>query len=102
MLCFVPVLHGCVWYVCCYVRKKARSLVWFLSASACGEVFRAIQEIIVFLNTVSKVYKDCSRARMKRDADDIQSLVEFFRDRKPLSTKHFQLRSLTTGLVPVK
>ena len=20
---FVPVLHGCVWYVCCYVRKKA-------------------------------------------------------------------------------
>ena len=21
--CFVPVLHGCVWYVCCYVRKKA-------------------------------------------------------------------------------
>ena len=23
MLCFVPVLHGCVWYVCCYVRKIA-------------------------------------------------------------------------------
>ena len=22
MLCFVPVLQGCVWYVCCYVRKK--------------------------------------------------------------------------------
>ena len=21
--CFVPVLRGCVWYVCCYVRKKA-------------------------------------------------------------------------------
>ena len=20
---FVPVLHGCVWYVCCYVRKMA-------------------------------------------------------------------------------
>ena len=23
MLCFVPVLHGRVWHVCCYVRKKA-------------------------------------------------------------------------------
>ena len=23
VLCFVPVLHGCVWYVFCYVRKKA-------------------------------------------------------------------------------
>ena len=23
ILCFVPVLHGRVWYVCCYVRKKA-------------------------------------------------------------------------------
>ena len=21
--CFVPVLHGCIWYVCCYVGKKA-------------------------------------------------------------------------------
>ena len=23
VLCFVPVLHGRVWCVCCYVRKKA-------------------------------------------------------------------------------
>ena len=23
VLCFVPVLYGCVCYVCCYVRKKA-------------------------------------------------------------------------------
>ena len=23
MLCVIPVLRGCVWYVCCYVRKKA-------------------------------------------------------------------------------
>ena len=23
MLCFVPMLHGCVLYVCCYVRKRA-------------------------------------------------------------------------------
>ena len=22
VLCFVPVLRGCVWYVCCYVSKK--------------------------------------------------------------------------------
>ena len=22
-MCFVPVLHGCVRYVCCYVGKKA-------------------------------------------------------------------------------
>ena len=23
VLCFVPVLCGCVWYVCCYVKKNA-------------------------------------------------------------------------------
>ena len=23
VLYFIPVLHGCVWYVCCYVWKKA-------------------------------------------------------------------------------
>ena len=22
MVCFVSMLSGCVWYVCCYVRKK--------------------------------------------------------------------------------
>ena len=22
VLCFVPVLRGCVWHVCCYARKK--------------------------------------------------------------------------------
>ena len=23
VLCFVPVFHECVWYACCYVKKKA-------------------------------------------------------------------------------
>ena len=23
VLCFVPVLRGCIWYVCYYLRKKA-------------------------------------------------------------------------------
>ena len=27
MLCFVPVLRGCIWFVCCYVRKKDSSPV---------------------------------------------------------------------------
>ena len=31
MLCFVPVLHGCVWYVCCYVRKKVFSSVFAIT-----------------------------------------------------------------------
>ena len=22
MVCVIPVLHGCAWYICCYVRKK--------------------------------------------------------------------------------
>ena len=35
MLCFVPMLHGCVWYVCCYVRKKA--LLQFSSVFAITE-----------------------------------------------------------------
>ena len=29
VLCFVPVLRGCVWYVCCYVRKKLQYLCVF-------------------------------------------------------------------------
>ena len=36
-LCFVPVLRGCVWYVCCYVRKKAllRGGIWACMRCPC-------------------------------------------------------------------
>ena len=44
-------------------------------------------------NTISKVHKDCSRAKIKRDAEYIQLLVEFLCDRKPFSTEIFQLKS---------
>ena len=29
MLCFVPVLRGCVLYVCCYVGKKALLMLFY-------------------------------------------------------------------------
>ena len=31
MLYFVPVLHGCVWYVSCYVRKRLFSSVFAIT-----------------------------------------------------------------------
>ena len=31
MLCFVHVLHRCVWYVCCYVWKKLLSSVFAIT-----------------------------------------------------------------------
>ena len=31
MLCFVPVLHGCLRYVCCYVGKKVFSSVFAIN-----------------------------------------------------------------------
>ena len=45
VLCFVPVLHGCVWYVCSYVRKKAliqclqllRGGIWVCMRDPCLE-----------------------------------------------------------------
>ena len=39
MLCFVPVLCGCVWYVFCYVRKKALVIDLFALCVACLSVF---------------------------------------------------------------
>ena len=66
MLCFVPVLHGCVWYACCYVGKKAllqclqllRGWIWaqyevplsvFLLGCGIGTMFllRAVLNILV-------------------------------------------------------
>ena len=31
MWCFVPVLHGRVWYVCCYVRRRLFSSVFAIT-----------------------------------------------------------------------
>ena len=45
MLCFVPVLHGCVWYVWCYVEKNARL--------QCLQLLRVIMGLYEVLLSVS-------------------------------------------------
>ena len=48
MLCFVPVLHGCVWYVCCYVRKnQSASVSLCRSSRACSGLSRAVIECLL-------------------------------------------------------
>ena len=55
------------------------NLVWLLSVPACADVLIVLQDIVGLSYTVSKVRKDYSRARMKRNAHDIKLLVELFR-----------------------
>ena len=60
MLCFVPVLRGCVWYVCCYVVSVMLypcmlcvdlSMCLFVMCVAC---------FTVFVNCLVKQFAMCS------------------------------------------
>ena len=45
MLCFVPVLHGCVWYVCCYDKLKNKSSSGYDGIS--NTILKSIKSVII-------------------------------------------------------
>ena len=59
VLCFVPVLHECVWYVCCYVMLLLRGGIW-----ACMKVLG------YYVNQLPCVrYYVCVKSRFKHTRD---------------------------------
>ena len=80
--------------------EESTSLVWLLSRPACAEVHKAMQEVTCLSNTYEKaVHKDLTPARMKRDAKDLQSLLDYLLERKPFSFSNTELRSLSSVII---
>ncbi len=63
-----------------------------------------IQEVTYLTSACacSGTHQDSSMGRMEHDAKDIQSVIEFFIDRKPFCKDLSELRSLTTGIIAEK
>ena len=84
---------------------QTTSLVWLLSTPACAEVNRVIRDVTDLQDTNTsdeEVHKDRSAARMDRDAEDVQTILHYFSERKPFSKDSKELRSLSSGVVADK
>ena len=81
--------------------EESTSLIWLLSMPACGEVHKAMQEVTGLLSTheVEIFHKDTTTAKLKRDAKDLQSILDYLTERKPFSKNTNKLRSLSSGII---
>ena len=83
--------------------EQSTSLIWLLSTPACGEVNRAMREVTGLQDIKEAVvHKDKSAARMTRDAKDVQSILNYFSERKPFSRDSRELCSLSSGVIADK
>ena len=81
-LCIEQVLMGSIKSVGGLTRGRgfddSTSLVWLLSMPTCAEIHKAIEEVCDANDTGVDVHKDLSKARLHRDAKDMQSIIYFF------------------------
>jgi hypothetical protein len=78
--------------------KESTSLIWLLSMPACGEVHKAMQDV-TGLSSPGETHKDLTQARLKRDARDLQSIIDYLEERKPFTHNCKDLRSLSSGVI---
>ncbi len=82
---------------------NSTSMVWLLSTPACGEVYKAMQDITDLSNRhADELHQDRSKSRIERDSKDLQSILDYFTERMPFRTDSIELRSLSSGIVAEK
>ncbi|CAC5414182.1 unnamed protein product [Mytilus coruscus] len=83
------------------MTESQRSL-WLMSMPACPEINQAMQDLSVVGYFSSEQHKDETRARQKKDTDDIQTLLTFLKSRNPFIEVESSLRNIETGVVADK
>ena len=80
--------------------EESTRLVWLLSMPACAEVHKALQDVTELSGvSASAKHKDLTQSRLKRDAKDLQSILDYLEERQPFSMASTQLRSLESGVI---
>ena len=101
-LCIEQVLMGSIKSVGGLTRGRgfddSTSLVWLLSMPTCAEINKAIEEVCDANDTGIDVHKDLSKARLHRNAKDMQSIIYFFQERDPFKSDQV-LCSLSSGVI---
>ena len=73
-------------------------MLWIRSMHICGEIHQAMTSMTDHHHTTSEQHQDLGTARIKRDADDLMKVLEWFEDRDPFKTDGAEIRSLSCGL----
>ena len=74
---------------------ETQRLIWVLSAPACAEMNEAMQNLTGETFITSEQHKETSKARMEKDYQDVQSLIQYLAPRNPFSPT---LRNIATGM----
>ncbi|CAC5420603.1 unnamed protein product [Mytilus coruscus] len=85
------------------MTESQRSL-WLMSMPSCAEINQAMQDLSGVGYFSSEQHKDETRARQKKDTDDIQTLLTFLKSRNPFIEPEVDrsLRNIETGVVADK
>jgi hypothetical protein len=78
---------------------ETQRLIWVLSTPACAEINSAMQDFTGTTFTTSEQHKETTSARMTKDSNDVQNLLQYLTQRNPFSTDGPKsLRSIATGV----
>ncbi|CAC5375557.1 unnamed protein product [Mytilus coruscus] len=85
------------------MTESQRSL-WLMSMPVCAEINQAMQDLSGVGYCASEQHKDETRARQKKDTEDIQTLVTFLKSRNPFIEPEVDrsLRNIETGVIADK
>ena len=75
--------------------EESTRLTWLLSMPVCGEVNKAIQEVSGLSTDNAAIHKDLSKTNMERNTKDLQTILDYFEERKPFAKTTTELRSLS-------
>ncbi|GFO08627.1 hypothetical protein PoB_003513200 [Plakobranchus ocellatus] len=70
---------------------------WLLSRPACADMNSGMQEVTGSENTTSGQHAESSQSRMRRDDEDMRSILNFLLSRDPFACDE-TLRSISTGV----
>ena len=79
--------------------NESTSLIWLLSMPTCAEVHKTMQDVTGVLTSTAVLQKDLALARLKQDAKDLQSVLDYLEERKLFSSESCHLRSLSSGFI---
>lgn len=71
---------------------------WILSMPACSDINAAMQEFTGHKYESNDQHKEAYSSRIARDSKDVETLVDFLRERNPFSPE-LNLRNIETGCV---
>ena len=80
--------------------QESTRLLWVLSLNSCAIIEKALRQLT---STASKgeFHTELRNSRMKRDSEDTETYLGWFRERNPFATKTENLVSLSSGLISV-